>query len=53
MHRWDTNRDEFLAAPYDRNNLAGKKTCKIALLDRFRPEAAPGPAPHRHDHPVL
>ena len=34
-HRWDTNRDAFLAAPYDRDNLAGKKTCKTALLQHF------------------
>jgi starch synthase len=34
-HRWNPNRDAFLAAPYDQDNLAGKQTCKKALLERF------------------
>ena len=34
-YRWDPGRDEFLAATYDRDNLAGKKTCKMALVERF------------------
>jgi starch synthase len=34
-HRWSPNRDEFLAAPYDRDNLAGKQACKTALVERF------------------
>jgi starch synthase len=33
--RWNPEKDEFLVAHYDRNNLAGKKVCKKALLDRF------------------
>jgi starch synthase len=34
-YRWNPNRDDFLAAPYDRDNLAGKKACKTALVERF------------------
>ena len=51
--RWNPEKDEFLAAPYDRNNLAGKKVCKKALLRPLRLEALPGPAAFRHDHPVF
>lgn len=34
-HRWDPSRDACLPANYDRDNLAGKKTCKTALAQRF------------------
>jgi starch synthase len=34
-HRWNPSRDDFLAACYDQDNLGGKKTCKMALLERF------------------
>jgi starch synthase len=44
--RWNPEKDEFLAAPYDRSNLAGKKACKKALLDRFGLNLAP-------DRPLL
>jgi starch synthase len=33
--RWDPKRDSLLAANYDRDDLAGKKTCKTALVERF------------------
>jgi len=33
--RWDPGHDAFLAAPYDREHLEGKKACKIALEKRF------------------
>ncbi|MFA4903706.1 MAG: glycogen/starch synthase [Desulfobaccales bacterium] len=39
--RWNPEKDEFLAAHYDRNNLAGKKICKKALLDRFGLKLSP------------
>ncbi|MEJ2671093.1 MAG: glycogen/starch synthase [Deltaproteobacteria bacterium] len=39
--RWDPEKDEFLATPYDQNNLAGKKICKQALLERFGLKLAP------------
>jgi starch synthase len=44
--RWNPKKDEFLAAPYDQNNLAGKKVCKKALIDRFGLNLAP-------DRPLL
>ena len=34
-YRWNPGKDEFLAAPYDRDNLTGKRACKLALLQRF------------------
>ncbi len=34
-HRWDPRQDPFLAANYDQNGLAGKKTCKTALIKKF------------------
>jgi starch synthase len=33
--RWNPARDSYLAAPYDADNLAGKKACKAALLNLF------------------
>ncbi|MFA5109819.1 MAG: glycogen/starch synthase [Desulfobaccales bacterium] len=33
--RWDPSRDACLPVTYDRDNLAGKKTCKLELLKRF------------------
>ncbi|MBM4275840.1 MAG: glycogen synthase, partial [Deltaproteobacteria bacterium] len=33
--RWDPSRCPYIAAPYDRQNLEGKKTCKAALLGQF------------------
>jgi starch synthase len=33
--RWSPDKDEFLPMHYDHNDLAGKKICKQALLDRF------------------
>ena len=39
--RWTPEKDEFLPVPYDRNNLAGKKTCKAALLERFGLKVSP------------
>lgn len=33
--RWNPARDSFLAAPYDLDNLEGKKACKAALLKLF------------------
>jgi starch synthase len=33
--RWNPEKDEFIAAPYDRHDLSGKRTCKKALLERF------------------
>ncbi|MFZ5449416.1 MAG: glycogen synthase GlgA [Thermodesulfobacteriota bacterium] len=44
--RWNPEKDEFLAATYDRNNLAGKKACKKALLERFALKVSP-------DRPLL
>jgi starch synthase len=44
--RWTPEKDEFLAAPYDRDNLAGKKICKKALIDRFGLKLSP-------DRPLL
>jgi starch synthase len=40
-YRWNPNRDTFLAAPYDRDNLAGKRICKMALLERFELKLPP------------
>ena len=40
-YRWNPNQDAFLAAPFDRDNLAGKKTCKLALLERFSLKVSP------------
>lgn len=34
-YRWDPGRDNLLPATFDRDNLAGKKICKQALLQRF------------------
>jgi starch synthase len=39
--RWNPEKDEFLSANYDRHNLAGKKTCKAALLERFGLKVSP------------
>ncbi len=39
--RWDPSRDVCLPATYDRDNLAGKKTCKLELLKRFGLSLAP------------
>lgn len=33
--RWDPSRDPYLAAPYDRDQLKGKKACKAALAKHF------------------
>jgi starch synthase len=33
--RWNPEKDEFLPAPYDRNNLKGKKVCKQTLIEHF------------------
>lgn len=33
--RWDPSRDPYLAAPYDRKQLEGKKACKVALTQQF------------------
>jgi starch synthase len=39
--RWNPEKDKFLAVNYDRENLAGKKVCKKALLDRFGLKLSP------------
>ena len=39
--RWNPEKDEFLPAPYDRDNLAGKQACKQALLERFGLKVSP------------
>ena len=39
--RWNPEKDEFLADRYDRDTLAGKKTCKKALLNRFGLKVSP------------
>lgn len=33
--RWNPETDSFLAAPYSRKDLSGKRTCKEDLLNRF------------------
>jgi starch synthase len=44
--RWNPAKDEFLAAPYDRDDLTGKQICKKALLERFGLRVSP-------DRPLL
>jgi starch synthase len=39
--RWDTRQDAFLASPYDRDNLAGKRACKKALMQQFNLDLPP------------
>jgi starch synthase len=33
--RWDPSRCPYIAAPYDKDNLEGKKACKAQLLEQF------------------
>ncbi len=40
--RWDPARDPYLAAPYDQDELEGKKACKTALARRFGLNLDPG-----------
>ncbi len=51
--RWDPGRDPFLAAPYDRDHLEGKKACKSALEKRFGLNLPPDQPLIGHDHPLL
>ena len=44
---WDPKNDRFLAAPYNRNDISGKRECKQDLLARM------GLSPHLMDKPVL
>jgi starch synthase len=39
--RWDSSRDALLPVTFDRDNLAGKKTCKLELLQRFGLKQSP------------
>jgi len=34
--RWDPANDPYIAAPFDRNNLTGKRACKKALLEYLK-----------------
>jgi starch synthase len=33
---WNTQRNPFLNAPYSADNLSGKRSCKLALQERFK-----------------